>query len=141
MTGLSGIQKLSHDHAILLYDGLCPFCHFTVRFVARRDKRDVFRFASIQSFPPESLPPMDRDSVMLLDGTKLYLRSEALTRVLQLLGGPYAVPAMMIRVFPASLADRLYDFVARNRTRWFGTYDECPLPPAGMAHKFINPGS
>lgn len=36
-------------HPILLYDGFCGLCNRLVRFILRRDRDEVFRFAALQS--------------------------------------------------------------------------------------------
>jgi len=33
--------------------------------------------------------------------------------------------------------DPLYDWVARNRYRWFGKYDSCPLPSPDQRARFL----
>ena len=35
-------------HPILLYDGVCGLCNWTVQFILRRDGAGVFRFAALQ---------------------------------------------------------------------------------------------
>src|SRR5271170_7802033 len=40
---------LPEGRALMLYDGLCGFCNGTIRWVAKRDWRDRFRFAPQQT--------------------------------------------------------------------------------------------
>lgn len=127
------LKEISHRFPVLLYDGLCPLCHFMVKFVAKRDKKDVFRFHTLEGLTLTDCP----DSVMLIRGGKILSKSEAVTDVLSGLGGFYLLPARLIKFIPTILADRMYDYVARQRRRWFGSYDSCPVPPAEILHKFL----
>jgi predicted DCC family thiol-disulfide oxidoreductase YuxK len=45
--------------------------------------------------------------------------------------------AVVLRVIPAVLRDRLYNPVARNRYRWFGERPSCYLPQAGQRGRFL----
>lgn len=131
------IVKLSFEHPALLYDGLCPFCHFMVRYVAVRDRNDIFRFASLQSINHGEVPALKQDSVVLISEGKACIRSAAVMKVLRLLAGIHVIPATVLSIIPKLLADRIYDIIARNRKKWFGTYASCPLPPTEIARKFI----
>jgi len=37
------------NHLIVLYDGVCGLCNKSIQFILKRDKKDAFRFASLQS--------------------------------------------------------------------------------------------
>ena len=52
---------------VILFDGVCNFCSFWVRFVIRRDPKGLFRFAPLQS-------PMGREAC------RYYVRSTARLR-------------------------------------------------------------
>src|SRR5271169_3926402 len=41
--------------ALMLYDGLCGFCNWSVRWVIKRDRHDRFRFAPQQSALAEAV--------------------------------------------------------------------------------------
>jgi predicted DCC family thiol-disulfide oxidoreductase YuxK len=127
---------------ILLFDGVCNLCHAAVRFVLRRDREAVFRFAPLDSefgrrltaggFP-DGDPP---DSVILVEDGQLHVRSEAALRIARRLGGPWSA-LRVLRLLPRSLRDRMYDTVARNRYRWFGRMDACPRPDARLRDRFL----
>jgi predicted DCC family thiol-disulfide oxidoreductase YuxK len=128
---ISNPQK-PDEGSVVFFDGNCGLCHGAVRFIARRDPRRRFRFAPLQSARGQSLSeslgldPDQPDSLILEQGYGAYLRSEAALRIAAGLRFPW--PALgMLRVLPRSLRDRLYDFVARRRLRWFGTADLCDL--------------
>lgn len=132
----------STDGPIILFDGVCNLCHGAVRFIVRRDPDASFRFAPLESALGKRLvqewaghgPPAD--SVLLIDGGKLYQRSDAALRIAARLRSPW--PAIvMLGAIPRPLRDAAYDYVARNRYRWFGRKHACPAPDPEMLDRFI----
>lgn len=136
------------NNPILLYDGVCGLCNRLVQFTLRHDHHDVFRFASLQSAFAQEL--LQRHSACTADLHTFYVvapqpaehlvaRSDAVTFVLQNLGGRWAVVAAFGRILPRSLRDTLYNLIARNRYKLFGKFDTCPLPDPRHRHKFCDP--
>ena len=66
----------------------------------------------------------------------MYTRSEAVIRIFRRLGFPFSI-ALVFRLIPRGLRDAAYDWIARNRYRWFGRQDTCRLPKPEERHKFI----
>ena len=126
----------------MVFDGECAFCNGWVDFLLRFDRRDIFRFTARQSesgaaFSREAgLPEAGVGSIILAEGKTVRLRSEAVIRMLELLGLPFSV-AVVFRAIPASLRDAVYDTIARNRTRWFGRMATCRVPLPSERHRFI----
>jgi predicted DCC family thiol-disulfide oxidoreductase YuxK len=75
-------------------------------------------------------------SIIVVDGGQVLLRSTAVLRMLRLLGFPFSLAAIC-GVIPVAIRDAGYDFVARNRTRWFGRTQVCRLPTAAERHRFL----
>ena len=121
--------------AIIVFDGACCLCSTLARWVIRSDRHGRFRFASLQSAAGASLlghhglDPHDVRTILLVKEGRAYLRSAAVLEIARGLPG-WAVLARILSLVPASLRDRIYDFIARNRYRWFGRPDICVLPPA-----------
>ena len=65
----------------------------------------------------------------------LYLKSEAVLRILDEIGGFWR-PVSWLRIVPRSIRDTGYDWIARNRYRWFGRYDECIVPDPEARARF-----
>lgn len=132
---------------LILYDGVCGLCDRANRFVIQHDKRDVFRFASLQSdYARNILRGFGRDpdlittvyAVQDFEGPErsLLARSDAAFFVLQELGGIWR-GTKVLRVLPKRVLDGLYEHVARTRYRWFGRFDACPMPTPETRRKFI----
>jgi len=133
---------------VILYDGVCGLCNRGVRFVLKRDREGVFRFASLQSsagrevlarhgITPDALDTfyVVRDSE--LAGERVLSKSSAAIYTAARLGGVWKA-AGMLRVLPPRVRDWVYDTIARHRYRMFGRYDTCPLPEARYRDRFID---
>lgn len=127
---------------IIVYDGLCNVCNHWVQVLLPRDHRRVLRFASIQSeagralLQQHSYPLENLDTLLVLQGPRLYTRTAAILRVLDQLGGLYRL-AWLAWLIPAPLRDWAYTRLALNRYRWFGRREACLLPKPEDAHRFI----
>jgi predicted DCC family thiol-disulfide oxidoreductase YuxK len=124
-------------HGLILFDGVCVLCSAGCRFVNKRDRRGYFRFLPIQS--PEGRPiaeqlgiDPDRPSsfAFVADGLG-YVKSDAVLHIAREL--PLWRWTWAFHLVPASARDAVYDFVARNRYRWFGRREVCMLPSANRS--------
>ena len=77
------------------------------------------------------------DSVVLYHKGKIFLKSDAGIQILKILGGKYSVLSVILSVFPAFLRNVFYDWIAKNRYKWFGKYNECMIPQKGWKDRFI----
>jgi len=129
-------------HPVVLFDGVCNLCHATVRFVLEHDRAGHFRFAPLQSelgrtlLGAHGLDADALDNVVLVDAAGAHVRSDAVLRILRELGAPWRWLAAL-RFLPRALRDRGYDWIARNRYRWFGKKDACPLPRPEWRDRFL----
>ncbi|MFM7764236.1 MAG: thiol-disulfide oxidoreductase DCC family protein, partial [Sphingomonadales bacterium] len=121
---------MQENAPILFYDGHCNLCHKVVRFVVKRDKKKIFLLAPLQgetAVQQLSEEVRSVDSVVLLAGNEVYLKSRAAFSVLKLLGLPWSV-LNVFSILPMSLTDKIYDAIARRRYRIWGRRDVCELP-------------
>jgi len=123
-------------HVVVIFDGECNVCNGWADFLLRFDKKDIFRFAALQSEVGTRLANGVEGSIVLVDGSAVLVRSDAVLRMLALLGFPFSL-AGIARVIPRGLRDAVYDFVARNRIKWFGRRDTCRVPTAEERGKFL----
>lgn len=127
---------------ILLFDGVCNLCNGTVQFILRADRKQVFRFASLQSEIGQQLlhtaayhgPPLD--SVVLIKDQKVFTHSEAVLEIARLLGGGWAL-LYGFKVIPKAWRDRIYTWIAQNRYRWFGKKEQCMIPSPELKERFL----
>ena len=129
-------------HPVILFDGVCNLCNGFVQFIIRRDPQAKFRFASLQSeagrhlLEAHQLPTDSIDTVVLIDQGKAFLRSDVPLRMAGHLGGAWAL-LTVFQVLPKGLRDRIYDFIAARRYRWFGKKDQCMIPTPDLQARFL----
>lgn len=127
---------------LIAFDGICVLCNGFVRFLIRRDPEARLRFTTNQSetgaalFAEAGQDARAPTSVILVDGQARYFESDAALRAIAALGGGWRLVSFF-RIVPRVLRDTVYRFVARNRYRWFGKLDSCPLPPAEWRERFV----
>lgn len=127
---------------VVLFDGVCNLCNSSVNWIIDHDKEGKFQFASLQSVYGQNVVKQFHltgeymDTVLLLDGDKLYKRSEAVLRIAKHIGGVYSLAYFFI-IVPAFIRNFFYNFVARNRYRWFGKQDACRIPTPELKAKFL----
>jgi predicted DCC family thiol-disulfide oxidoreductase YuxK len=131
---------------LVLYDGACGVCHRTVQWILREDARGDFRFAPLQGPTAAAVRarhpevPTDLDSVIYVErsnGTeRVSMRSEAIFRIAERLGGP-AARFVALRALPRALTEAAYRLFARNRHRVSRAIGVCPLPPPSAEPRFL----
>ena len=129
---------------IILFDGVCNLCNNAVNFVIKRDKKSVFRFASLQSDIGQKLTnergidTTKVDSIILIDpGTAWYEKSTAALQIAKQLSGMFPLLSVFL-IFPKSFRDWVYDIIAKNRYKWFGKKDQCMIPTPELKALFID---
>lgn len=134
-----------HQHKkIILFDGLCNLCDASVQFIIKRDSKDVFRFASLQSDMGrkilEKLPLtiQNTDSIILYESEQIYFyKSKAVFEIVKSIGGIFYC-LLIFRLIPTKISNKIYDYIAQNRYRWFGKKENCLLPTKKLVSKFLN---
>ena len=140
----SALRTLKEEQQIVLFDGVCNLCSGGVQFILKRDRKDLFRFASLQSelgqqlLAERQIDPKTTDSMVLIQpGKAFYLRSDAALAIGKQLPGIWGLLAVFQWV-PSSIRDIVYDFIARNRYRWFGKKESCMIPTPELKSKFLD---
>ncbi|MDQ7948799.1 MAG: thiol-disulfide oxidoreductase DCC family protein [Pedobacter sp.] len=130
-------------HPTIFFDGVCNLCNSAVQFTIERDKHAIFRFASLQSnFAQRTLSPYGietdkKASFVLLENGKVYQRSTAALRVAKRLKGLWPLLYVLI-IIPPFIRNAVYDFIAKNRYKWFGQQESCWVPTPALKEKFLD---
>jgi predicted DCC family thiol-disulfide oxidoreductase YuxK len=131
--------------AIVLFDGVCNFCHASVLFIIDRDPKERFSFAPLQSdlgrelVAKHGLDPSAIDTIVLVDRERdrVFTRSGAALRIARELPAPWPLAFYLFAWIPAFVRDFAYDVFAKNRYRWFGRTEECRLPTPEIRRRFL----
>ncbi|CAM3126411.1 thiol-disulfide oxidoreductase DCC family protein [Flavobacterium frigoris] len=137
------MQKLPKEKKIILFDGVCNLCNSAVQFIIKHDKKDLFRFVALQSDLGKKISnhigidSKKMDSIILYEpGIAYYHKSEAALEIASQLGSFYSLLGVF-KILPSSLSDLIYDWVARNRYKWFGKKESCMIPTPELKSKFL----
>ena len=136
------IQDLPQNKHIILFDGVCNFCNDVVNKVIENDTKNTFVFASLQSEIGEKIKKHiglspDTDSIVLyLPGIAYYTKSDAALQIARQLKGWYPLLTAG-KILPKFLRDKIYDYIAKNRYKWYGKKDACMLPTPEVRSRFL----
>lgn len=133
----------SLKHPTILFDGVCNLCNESVLFIIKRDPHSKFRFASLQSelgikllrefeFPQEEL-----SSVLLVKDQRLFQKSNAALEIARQLSGLWPM-LFIFKIIPRFIRNGIYDWIARNRYRWFGKKNTCMIPSPELKARFVD---
>ncbi len=136
------LLELYQNNGIVLFDGFCNLCSWSVQFIIKRDSKDYFRFASLQS--ETAIEILDSfgisegfdKSVILIENQKVYFKSDAALRIARRLKKYWKYLYYLI-YFPKFIRNFTYDIIAKNRFRWFGKKEICYVPEEDYSHKFL----
>lgn len=130
------------NKTILLFDGYCNLCHSSVQFVLKHEKNSDLYFTSLQSptgieiLNHYSINPKEIDSLVLIEKNKAYIKSSAALRVSIYLKGLYPISFGLL-IIPSFIRNWVYDYVAKNRYKWFGKMDNCLVPDGNLLKRFL----
>jgi len=121
---------------VVLIDDSCALCNGTAAWLACRDRAGRLVFATnsgevarIAGEPPGG----DPDTIVVWDGSRRHVRSEAILTLLRSRGGGWRLLAALASVCPRLLADFFYDQIARRRHRFTGPGACTRLSPSVLA--------
>lgn len=139
------MEAIPNNKQVILFDGVCNLCNSSVLFVIKRDKADKFLFAPLQGEFGQQLinefniDTTKTDSILLFNNEKrkVHSKSTAALRVASHLGFPLNL-VVVFYIIPKFIRDWIYDFVAKNRYKWFGKKEACMIPTPELKSKFLD---
>lgn len=132
----------TEEGPILLFDGVCNLCSASVQFVLKRNSKENVRFASLQSefavkaLKDSKLPTDYLNSLVLLENGRTYVKSDAALKLAKHLDGAWKLGGVF-SIVPKFIRDAVYDWVAKNRYKWYGKKDVCWIPEPRWKNRFI----
>lgn len=135
-------ENSTQKHPVLLFDGVCNLCNASVQWVLLRDHKAHFRFTALQSetgqalLKQHGLDQMHFNSVVLVTAERIFLRSDAPLEVARRLGGGWQL-LYVFKWVPRFIRDSVYEWISRNRYRWFGKKEACMLPKPEWKGRFV----
>ena len=136
-------MNLPEGKKIILFDGVCNLCDNMVQYVIRHDKKDVFRFVALQSdlgieiLKHIGIDTKHIDSIILYEpGVAYFYKSGAAIEIAREFGGIFHL-GTVFKIIPSGLRNWVYDYIARNRYKWYGKKDACMIPTPELKAKFL----
>ena len=135
--------NLPRNKKIILFDGVCNLCDNAVQYMIKHDKKDVFRFVALQSDLGKEIlnylkvDTSKMDSIILYEpGIAYFYKSDAALEIVKDLN-VFLKWSIIFKIIPSSLRNPIYDYVARNRYKWYGKKDACMIPTPELKAKFL----
>ncbi len=138
------IKEVPKDKQLILFDGVCNLCNYSVLYVIKRDKKDVFLFAPLQSNIGEeiitafNIDTQNTDSIILYNPktNTITSKSSAALHIAKHLGFPSNLMVIFF-IVPSFIRNWVYNYVAKNRYKWYGKKDSCMIPTPELQSKFM----
>lgn len=137
------IDKLPKDKQLILFDGVCNLCNNSINYVIKHDKQNIFMFAPLQGKAGQqiikhyNIDTSKTDSILLYSEEKgLKIKSSAAIAIASKLGFPRSVLTIFL-IVPPFIRNWVYDYIAKNRYKWYGKKDACMIPTPELKAKFL----
>ena len=130
-------------NTVILFDGVCTLCTWSVQFILRRDPGGYFQFAALQSPIGQELlqsfgySTVSYDSVVLIENHMVFTASDAALRIAAHLNGAWPILSLLL-IVPRGLRDWFYMQIATHRYRWFGQTESCMIAAPGIKARFLD---
>lgn len=137
------IENLPKDKQLILFDGVCNLCNSSIQYVIKHDQKHRFMFAALQSEAGQKLletyqiDTSKTDTIVLYsEANGLSIKSSAALKIAKYLGFPRNLMVVFL-IVPTFIRNWVYDYVAKNRYKWYGKKDECMIPTPELKQKFL----
>jgi len=134
------MKNFINNKAIVLFDGECNFCNSSINFVLKHEKESELFFATLQSETGKKIlnyfDMQNAESVVLIENDKIYLKSTAALKITTYLKGGFPLLYMFV-IVPPFFRNAIYNYIAKNRYKWFGKMDTCMMPDVKLKQRFI----
>ena len=135
---------LPKNKKIILFDGICNLCNSAVTKVIKQDKKNTFLFAAIQSKKGKEIVDYLEIDIAKIDSIILYepgvsyeVKSTAAIKIMNDFGQFWQL-TKLLWVSPKGFRNQVYDFIAKNRYKWFGKKESCMIPTNDLKEKFLD---
>ena len=136
------IQLPKHKQ-LVLFDGVCNLCDASVQYIIKHDKDNAFLFTALQSEVGQQIIKEFNIDTNKIDSIILYsneygisYKSTAALKIASKLGFPRNLLSVFL-IIPAIIRNWIYDYIAKNRYKWYGKKEECMIPTPDLKSKFL----
>lgn len=105
-----------------------------------QDQNETLQYAPLQGVTAkENLDPsflQNLNTVVYQENGKTYSEFEAIIKAISSIGGIWKL-ALIFRIIPDFIGNKVYQLVATNRYKWFGKRDACRMPTPEERNKIL----
>jgi len=136
------MEGIPENKKIILFDGVCNLCDSSVQYIIKNDKKDIFRFVALQSELGQKIIKYigvnsTVDSIILyIPKIAYYTKTDAVLLIAKELSGSVSILCYLIYT-PKVIKNYIYDFIAKNRYKWYGKKESCMIPTPAILNKFL----
>ncbi len=137
------IKQLPKHKKIILFDGVCNLCNLSINYVIDKDVDDIFRFVALQSNLGQEIqqylgiPTTNLDSIILyIPNEAYYIKSTAALKIMRDFKGVWKTSSIFF-IIPEFIRNTIYNFIAKNRYKWYGKQEICRIPTPELKEKFL----
>ena len=130
------------DQPIIIFDGVCNLCEYSIQFIVNHDRQARFKFVSAQSERGKvfqriyGVDTLQDGTVILLKGDQVYVKSDAAVEIAKDLDGLWRFLSVFKFILKPA-RNFIYSIISKNRYRWFGKKNECLLPDNNIKERFL----
>ena len=135
--------NIPKNKKLILFDGVCNLCNASVQYVVKHDKMDVFMFTALQSQSGQQIIKEYNIDTNKVDSILLYAPKEGIThkstaalKIAFQLGFPNNLLCVFF-IIPPFIRNWVYDYIAKNRYKWYGKKESCMIPTQELKSKFL----
>lgn len=134
---------IAKNKKLILFDGVCNLCNASVQYIIKHDKKKLFMFAALQSESGKKITKKFNIDTTKIDSIILYspenkidYKSTAALKIAYHLGFPNSLMCIFF-ILPPFIRNWVYNYIAKNRYKWFGKKKECMLPTPELKSRFL----
>ena len=131
------------EYAILIFDGVCNFCNGFVNFIIDRDPKKKIKFVASQSESGKKILQQYKiskkevkESIIFIEQEHYNTKSTAFFHILKHLRFPWYLFYGFV-LTPHFIRDTIYNYIGKNRYKWFGKRNTCRMPTKDIKDRFL----
>jgi len=135
--------NIPEQKQLILFDGICNLCNSSVQYVIKHDSKDKFMFTALQSEVGQQIIKEYNIDTAKTDSILLYTpevgissKSMAALKIAFQLGFPNNLLCVFF-IIPPFVRNYAYDYIAKNRYKWYGKKESCMIPTHELKSKFL----
>lgn len=141
---MTDINKILEKQPILLIDGDCAMCNYSVNYILNREKKGgpKLHFASLQSETGQAILdyfeiPKQLETMILIKNYSVHIKSCAALRLSLYMRGLWPILVAFV-IIPPPLRNLVYDYISKRRYKKYGKVESCAMIEPKFRERFLD---